>query len=207
MLLLSDPIFYMSANGDARSERKRLRHDNDAAIFVYTGQENVPDGVIHVRVHPSINVICVKAFLRQSRLMSVEFHDGLKVIEEDAFRDCRSLREMLFPPSVRAIEYRAFAGCSGFTTAVLNNGLEEIGEEAFSYCRSLRKILFPPSFRVIKKGAFFNCSGLTTAILNDGLEKIGERAFEGCALVRIVIPPSIRAIKDGVCQGDRVSGI
>jgi hypothetical protein len=36
---------------------------------------------------------------------------------------------------------------------------------------------------------------LTTAILNDGLEEIGERIFKECALVRIDIPPSVRAIK------------
>jgi hypothetical protein len=38
----------MSANEDAGSERKRLRPDDDAANFVYAGQEHVPDGVIRV---------------------------------------------------------------------------------------------------------------------------------------------------------------
>ena len=58
-----EPIFNMSANDDAGSKRKRLRLDDNAANFFYTGQENVPDGVIHVRVHPSIKVIRAKAFL------------------------------------------------------------------------------------------------------------------------------------------------
>ncbi len=35
--------------------------DNDAANFVYTGQEDIPDGVIHFRVRPSIKVICTRA--------------------------------------------------------------------------------------------------------------------------------------------------
>jgi hypothetical protein len=81
----------MSANDDAGSERKRLRLDDDAANFVYTGQENVPDGVIRVRVHPSIRVIRARAFFRQSRLIGVELHDGIEVIEEEAFEECRSL--------------------------------------------------------------------------------------------------------------------
>ena len=38
---------------------------------------------------------------------------------------------------------------------------------------------------------------MTTAILNDGLEEIGMDAFKRCALVRIDIPPSVRAIKGG----------
>ena len=40
-----------------------------------------------------------------SLLMSVELHNGIEVIEKEAFYECRSLREILFPPTVsRAIE-------------------------------------------------------------------------------------------------------
>jgi len=117
----------MNTNDDAGSEQNGARLDDDAASFVYTGQVNVPDGVIRVRVHPSIKVIRAKAFFRQSRLIGVELHDGIEVIEKKAFEDCRSLREMLFPPSVRAIKDFAFSKCLGLTTAILNDGLEEIG--------------------------------------------------------------------------------
>jgi hypothetical protein len=56
-------------------------------------------------------------------------------------------------------------------------------------------INIPPSVKAIEKRAFCDCSALTTAILNNGLEEIGEEAFCGSALVRIDIPPSVRAIK------------
>ena len=95
----------MSGNDDAGSERNGPRPDDDAANFVYTGQENVPDDVIRVRVHPSIRVIRAKAFLGQYRLISVELHDGIEVIEKQAFYSCRSLREMLLPPSVRGDQF------------------------------------------------------------------------------------------------------
>jgi len=71
----------MSANDDAGSKRNGARLDDDAANFVYTGQRNVPKDVIHVRVHPSINVIRAKAFFRQTRLIGVELHDEIEVIE------------------------------------------------------------------------------------------------------------------------------
>ena len=61
-------------------KRKRLCLDDDAANFVYTGQENVPDSVIHVRIHPSVKVIRAKAFFRQTRLMSVELHNGIDIV-------------------------------------------------------------------------------------------------------------------------------
>ena len=58
----------MSANDDTGSKNNTIvyhgaRLEDDAVNFVYTGQENVPDGVICIRVHPSIKVICARAFL------------------------------------------------------------------------------------------------------------------------------------------------
>ena len=181
-----------AANNDAGREQNGARLDD---AFVYTGQKNVPDGVIRVRVHlhPSIKVIRARAFLGQSWLIGVELHNGLEVIGVWAFCGCALVR-IDIPPSVRAINNYAFSNCSGLTTAILNDGLEVIGERAFSRC-ALVRIDIPPSVRAIKDGAFEDCSGLTTVILNDGLEVIGGMAFWGCALVRIDIPPSVRAIK------------
>jgi hypothetical protein len=180
-------------------------HLDDAAYLVYTGQENVPDGVIRVRVHPSVRVIRGKAFFGRRRLMSVEFHDGITVIEEEAFAWCTSLREILIPPYVRVIEAGAFENCSGLTTVILGDGLEEIEAWAFAYCRSIVRIEITPTVRAIKAGAFIDCSGLTTVILGDGLEEVRKYAFQRCrSLVRIVIPPAVRAIKYGAfsdCSG------
>ena len=52
--------------------------------------------VCHIRVHPSAKVIRASAFFSRSRLINVELHDGIEVIERQAFQDCKSLREILF---------------------------------------------------------------------------------------------------------------
>ena len=88
-----------------------------------------------------------------SLLMSVELHDGIEVIEKEAFYECCSLCKILSPPLVRAIKERAFSYCEWLTAAILNDGLEEIGEYAFSGC-ALVCIDIPPSIRVIKYCAF-----------------------------------------------------
>ncbi len=61
------------------------REQNGA--FVYCGREgeNIPRGVIPVRVHPSVRVIRGRAFLRRKLLMSMELHDGIEVIGEWSF--------------------------------------------------------------------------------------------------------------------------
>ena len=78
----------------------------------------------------------------------MELHDGIEVIEKEAFYKCRSLHEILFPPSVRAIEANAFRYCISLTTAILNDGLEVIGKGAFYFC-ALVRIDIPPTVRVI----------------------------------------------------------
>jgi hypothetical protein len=167
----------MSANNDDAARSRR----NDA--FVYHGREgeDVPRDVIHVRVHPSVRVICTKAFLWRSWLISVELHDGLEVIEKGAFKECSSLRKILFPPSVRAIKDFAFYNCLVLTTV-------EIGKWAFARC-GLVRINITPSVRAIKYRAFEGSSGLTTAILNDGLKEIRERIFNECCWYPLIYPP------------------
>ncbi len=76
--------------------------------------------------------------------MSVELHDGIEVIGEEAFQQCTSLCKILIPPSIRVIKNGAFICCSGLMTAILNSGLEEIEEDAFNGCTSLVHITTPP---------------------------------------------------------------
>ncbi len=61
--------------------------------FVYYGQEgeNIPGGVICIRVHPSIRLIHERAVLGRKLLMSVQLHNGIKAIKEEAFWKCFSL--------------------------------------------------------------------------------------------------------------------
>jgi hypothetical protein len=127
----------------------------------------------------------------------VEFHDGLEVIEKQAFYKCRLLHKILIPPSVRVIEDSAFNSCSGLTTMILNNGLVEIRKFAFYDRKSLVCVDVPPNVRAIKKGAFYGCLGLTIGILSDGLEEIGEYAFAYCqSLVHIDVPFNVRVNKE-----------
>ncbi len=63
--------------------------------------ENIPRGVIRVRVHPSIRVIHGKAFAGCKLLMSVELHDGIEIIGEKPFQQCTSLCEIFIPPDVQ----------------------------------------------------------------------------------------------------------
>ena len=72
--------------GDARAD--------DDEIFVYMGgDQEVPDGVVRARIHKSVKIVPAWAFENRRHLISVEFHDDIEIIEEEAFRYC-SLRSI-----------------------------------------------------------------------------------------------------------------
>lgn len=62
-------------------------------IFVYMGgEQHVPDGVIHAVIHRSVKIVRDSAFSEREQLVSVVFHDGVEIIERNAFLGCTSLR-------------------------------------------------------------------------------------------------------------------
>ena len=61
-------------------------------IFVYMGGDQVvPDWVTHAIIDPSVKIVPRWAFYYRQQLVSVIFHDGVEIIEEDAFEGCVSL--------------------------------------------------------------------------------------------------------------------
>ena len=103
---------------------ERLRLDN-AAYFIYTGQEDVPKDVARVQVHPSVRAIKDWAFWECSGLTTVILGDGLEEIGKRAFSRT-SLVRINIPPAVRTIDVKAFKDCSQLTTITFCNKIEEL---------------------------------------------------------------------------------
>lgn len=86
------------------------------------------------RVLPlSSTEIAARAYSNNSRLLSVEFPDGLTGIGVDAFSHC-SLREVRIPGSVSVISERAFFGCGRLQNIHLGEGVKRIECQAFANC-------------------------------------------------------------------------
>lgn len=85
---------------------EEAQRDDD--VFVYTGGDQiVPDDVRHARIDESINTIGAAAFENRQQLVSVEFHDGIEVVEERAFAGC-PLRGDVLLKGVRIVRKYAF---------------------------------------------------------------------------------------------------
>eukprot|EP00984_Skeletonema_dohrnii_P006333 scaffold2262_cov107-Skeletonema_dohrnii-CCMP3373.AAC.12 len=170
--------------------------------FIYYGRDDevIPPDVTRVRIHESLTVIPAHAFYWNLDIEEVEFHDGVKTVEEYAFRESPSLRKVIMR-GVRVVKNEAFCGCKALTVVECDK-LEIIRHHAFAGCKSLGSIDLP-SAKVIGGTVFNNCTALTNVKFGKELESIGWCAFRNCtSLERITIP-----LKDGmITENDTFAG-
>ena len=178
----------------------------------------MPDEITHAIIDPSVKTVRRRAFynrwrwwqyLSRQQLVSVIFHDGVEIIEKEAFynceslrgitltgvkqigggafRDCRSLSGTIQLPVVREIGYGAFDGCFALSGVEFGDELETVGSHAFSGC-GLRSIKMP-TVRTVQHLAFAYCRQLTDVEFGSNLETVEISSFSGCErLRRIAIP-------------------
>jgi hypothetical protein len=174
-----------------------IMNNPDNIIFVYTGEQDVPSDVTHVIIDRSVKIIPERAFYNRQKLVSVEMHDGVEKIEEQAFQGCISLRGIKLLGV--EIERWAFQNCRALTDVEFGDKLETIGAYAFDRCCSLRNIKMP-TLKTIGTGAFCGCKQLTDVEL-PAVEKIEPCAFVRCPLLRRIACYE-GANTDG-CQSER----
>ncbi|MBR6562815.1 MAG: leucine-rich repeat domain-containing protein [Clostridia bacterium] len=133
----------------------------------------------------NITHIFEEAFLRSS-VKSVDFSEGLQVIDFRAFHVCRHLESISLPSSICYVDEEAFAFCEsltevtipeGVTTVGMNRGhfvLDgkkggRIGFSAFAKCRALKTIRLPNSLYYYASNAFSNCISVEKVYYNGTL--------------------------------------
>ncbi len=67
---------------------------------------------------------------------------SVKIIGENAFKNCKYLTSVEIPDSVIQIESEAFLGCSRIKAITVPSGVSEIGYDVFSECDNLTEVHF-----------------------------------------------------------------
>ena len=91
-------------------------------------------------IHPDVEVVPSKCFEECINLRSVDL-GNVKVIGDQAFRDCESLEEIVFPETVEKIFGYSFAGCDSLKKITILNPKVKIGDSAFYGCRAVEEIV------------------------------------------------------------------
>jgi hypothetical protein len=163
--------------------------NNDNVMFVYMGGLVPWHLRVNAHVHKSVKVITREAFKNCGRLVSIELHDGVEIIEWLGFYHCTSLIRLKLP-GVRVIGEDAFQNCTALEDVEFGNkGIRSHLSKEFKL----------PKVSNIGRYAFYGCDQLMEAELSEDLERVKLEAFGECPLLRrIVIPLKGNLLSDGL---------
>lgn len=147
----------------------------------------------NLKVLGTLKVVPKQAFYGCSALAVVQFGaDAAKTnrdsfdIEEQAFSNCYSLKQINFPNNLKSIGKRAFFGTGKLQEIILPQKMTTIGDYAF--CGSgLNKITIPSGVTTIGEFAFANNSNMTSVNMALTVKEIGAGAFRLAGKQNVVV--------------------
>ncbi|EJK55691.1 hypothetical protein THAOC_24548 [Thalassiosira oceanica] len=166
--------------------------------WIYTGEDEVPVDVTHVRVPDGVTGLRERAFGYRERLVAVELNEELVEIGRSAFYSCTSLECVRIPSSVTTVGEYAFLQCSKLSHVEFPEGsrVGAIGKGAFDGCKSLTEIILPRSLSALGEHTFARCYRLTRVDLaNTTLTTIEDCTFQDCrSLDDVHLPVTIKTV-------------
>lgn len=123
--------------------------------------------------------VAEEAFWGAKSLSEIEINcTTLNYIDDRAFKDCVSLKEIVLPDSVGGIGVGVFEGCISLEKAVLGNNIINIFEDTFRNCSSLKSVQLPDRVLYMGDGAFIGCTSLESITLPNYCLNIRGAVFE-----------------------------
>ena len=169
-----------------------LFNKNKTVLIQYPNNKNE-----NYVIPEGVQVISNWAFFNCKKLTSVDLPVNLKTISYGAFAGCSGLKKLKYPDSLLTISAFAFSECVNICdTLILPNGLKNIGASAFYNCGKINYVSLPSTIEDIPSMCFADCANLTKVILPLSLKTIGEAAFTRCYGLKSIycstsIPPVI----------------
>ncbi len=185
-----DGIYY-NINGN----EAEVTHGKDI-YSRYHGAVTIPASVTYNGTTYPVTSIGQQAFLRCSRLTSVDIPNSVTSIGAYAFMECTELTSIDIPNSVTSIGYEAFMNCTGLTSIDIPNSVTAISSYAFYntawYDNQPDGLVYAGMVAYKYKGTMSSGTNIT---LKEGTLGIASCAFEGCdGLTSIVIPNSVTEV-------------
>lgn len=129
-----------------------------------------------------------------TRIKSVTFpgNSQLTSIDNAAFYNCTSLREMLMPNTVTSVGYAAFEGCTTLQAIRFSDAITTIRDYTCSGCSALTSMHLPSNLQTIRYRSFYNTSSLRKVDIPSTVDRIYDYAFYNCGLDSLSLPVTLR---------------
>ena len=142
------------------------------------------------------------AFQGATNLTEIIFHNNIRSIGVNAFRNCTGFTEFTYPKSMTYIPNTAFYGCTSLKKINLHDNIGSIWYGAFSNCTALESFVIPESVRVMEGGIFADCNNLKSVTLPQNITSLGSETFENCtSLESISIPSNVKELGSYAFKG------
>ena len=133
--------------------------------------------------------------LRSSEITSLKIGANLKVIPDNAFKNCKQLVTVEMTDNTTAIGENAFDECVVLQSVKMSKGLVSLGRSAFYTDAALTSIELPDGLEKIDEYTFFGCKSLKSVSLGNSVKTIMKNSFDLCsALESISLPASVESI-------------
>lgn len=120
--------------------------------------------------------------------------EGVEIICDGAFHDCREIEEIIFPTSLLAIGNENFDHSKKFKSLNLPDGLIQIGEYVFEYC-GFQEVWIPDSVKFIGKESFEYLNDLQVLKISKSLKEISGFTFSyAWNLKKVIIPEGVKKL-------------
>ncbi len=113
-----------------------------------------------VQLHEGVLTLCDQAFAFTSAVCNVLLPESLTTIEGNCFGYNSGIKEIVIPKNVTRIGIGAFTDCHNLETAVILADVDAIPMWMFDNNRSLKTVVIPASVTNIESDAFVRTTGL-----------------------------------------------
>ena len=116
--------------------------------------------------------------LGSNAVRKVIIPEGIEILKEEAFLECKNLTEITLPSTINTIEDMAFDG-TGITTFNWPQKINSI--PAYAFCNTnLTDFSVPENVTEINDNAFYNCLNMTKISIPKSVTYIGTDVFKYC---------------------------
>ena len=121
--------------------------------------------------------------------------------------DYKDIKRIVIEEGSTLIRDALFRNCAYATEAIIPDSVTSIWSDAFYGCERLKTMSLPSGLTAVSPDSFYGTALKGTLVIPDGVEIIGYRAFKGADYDSIVLPVSIKEIRDEALEGVPIDDI